>query len=286
MCPLAPYEEEKIDSKDEEIQVGKGSPPWMTTYSDLVTQLLIFFVMMFALAATLNELQLQRIKKRLEKYAYENKLEKVINLQINPKGLVISLSEKLMFDSGKAKIYEEAKNILADISKEIIDIPNDVRIEGHTDSVPIKTEKFPSNWELSTTRATNVARFLIEKLNFPPDRISAGGYGKYHPAVDSEFSDEVLKYKIKIRKAPQKYAQEMGSAKTEEEKEKIYETIRKEQINIQREMQKIIQKHLRIANRTANKRALNRRVDIIVQRIGSTLKRRKEETVPVVSAGN
>ncbi|MBN2407033.1 MAG: OmpA family protein [Elusimicrobia bacterium] len=260
---------------DEEIQVGKSSPPWMVTYSDLVTQLLIFFVMMFALAATLNELQLQNIKKRLEKYAKENSLEEVINLEINPKGLVISLSEKLMFDSGRAEIYDEAKSILADISKEIIDIPNDVKIEGHTDSVPIHTLQFPSNWELSTTRATNIARYLIESLNFPPDRISAGGYSKYHPAVITEYDEEKQDYRIRVRQVPSKYSEQLSRAKTEEEQDEVYRLIRQEQLAVQLEMQNVIANDIKKANDTVMKRALNRRVDIIVARLGSTLKKIK-----------
>lgn len=275
----------RLSSTEEDIQIGKSSPAWMMTFSDLMTQLLIFFVMMFALAATLNELQLQRIKRRLEKYAYQNKLEDVISLEVNPKGLVISLSEKLMFDSGKAEIYEEAKNILADISKEIIDIPNDVRIEGHTDSVPIHNEKFPSNWELSATRATNIARFLIEKLSFPPDRISAGGYSKYHPAVSTEFENEILEYKIRVREVPIKYSRAMNKARTEEEKEEVHHKIREEQLEVQMEMQGVIQKHLRAANNTRRARALNRRVDIIVHRLGSILKSKEEKTAPAAKAG-
>jgi len=283
--PDTDFDRIDFDSGDKDIEVGKSSPPWMVTYSDLVTQLLIFFVMMFALAATLNELQLQQIKKRLEKYSQQNNLEDVINLEINPKGLVISLSEKLMFDSGKADIYDEAKNILAEISKEIIDIPNSVRIEGHTDSVPIHNEKFPSNWELSTTRATNIARFLIENLNFPPDRISAGGYSKYHPAVSTELDSKILEYKIMVRQVPQKFSKQLSQAKTEEEKENIHNEIRDAQLALQMEMQQVIQQYLEAANRTARMRALNRRVDIIVQRLGSTLKRREETTVPVSNAG-
>lgn len=262
--------------KGEEIQVGRSSPPWMVTYSDLVTQLLIFFVMMFALAATLNEMQLHRIKKRLEKYAYENKLEDVIYLEINPKGLLISLSEKLMFDSGKADIYDEAKNILADISEEIIDIPNNIRIEGHTDSWPIETEEFPSNWELSTTRATNIARLLVEDLNFPPDRLSAGGFSKYHPAVLTEFDEAIVEYKNRVMQIPSKYAKELSRAKTEDDMERVHKKIREEQLEVQLEMQNVIQKQLQSANSNSNMRSLNRRVDIVVQRLGSTIKKKSE----------
>lgn len=200
---------------DSEIKVGRSAPAWMLTYSDLMTQVLIFFVMMFALASAMNEMQLVKLKKRLETYVTENQLENYIGLTINEKGLVISLREKLMFDSGRAEIHQEAKYILKDLTNEIIDVPNDTRIEGHTDNVPIGPElqsKFPTNWELSTARATNVTRYVLETLNFPPKRISSAGYGEYQPVVDND---------------------------TEEHK------------------------------------AMNRRVDIVVQRIGTSLKRRE-----------
>ena len=102
---------------------------------------------------------------------------------------------------------------MKDITKEIGDVPNNVRVEGHTDNVPIGVElksKFPTNWELSTARATNVTRYVLEALNFPPKRISSAGYGEYQPVMDND---------------------------TEEHK------------------------------------AMNRRVDIVVQRIGTRLKR-------------
>lgn len=166
-------------------EIGRPSPPWMITYADLVTQLLIFFVMFFALAPALNELQLIRIKNKLEEYISQNNLQEVIGLEINEKGLVVSIREKIMFDRGKADIYPEAKKILSDITAQLKNEPNWIRIEGHTCDLPISTPQFPSNWELSTARATNVSKYLIEVLGFPPERISAGGYGEYHPVVEN-----------------------------------------------------------------------------------------------------
>ncbi len=278
---MAEYEENDIllEGEDEDIEIGKGSPPWMTTYSDLVTQLLIFFVMMFALAATLNEMQLLQVKRRLETYADQNQLEEVIVLEIDTRGLVISLSEKLMFDSGKADIYEEAKDILADISEEIIDIPNDIRVEGHTDSVPIRTAEFASNWELSATRATNITRFLTEQLDFPPGRLSAGGYSKYHPAVETEFNEEISRYKQRVKDVPHEFSEEIVEAGTPEEEEMVIRKIRHRQLSLQREMQEVIQRHLVAANRTAEQRAMNRRVDLIVQRLSTAVEETIEEAL-------
>ncbi|MDH5173936.1 MAG: OmpA family protein [Elusimicrobiota bacterium] len=175
--------------QNKKIEIGRSTPTWMLTYSDLMTQVLIFFVMMFALASAMNEMQLVKLKKKLEAYVTENRLGNYIGLKIDEKGLVISLREKLMFDSGRAEIYQEAKYILKDITKEIGDVPNNTRIEGHTDNVPIGAElksKFPTNWELSTARATNVTRYLLETLNFPPKRISSAGYGEYQPVLDND----------------------------------------------------------------------------------------------------
>ncbi|HHW18203.1 MAG TPA: OmpA family protein, partial [Firmicutes bacterium] len=66
---------------------------------------------------------------------------------------------------------------------------NPIRVEGHTDNWPISTDKFPSNWELSTARATNVVRFLIEEAGIQPERLQAAGYGEYHP-IDSNDTPE------------------------------------------------------------------------------------------------
>ncbi len=275
-----PAGRKNISQEQGDIEVGKGSPPWMTTYGDLVTQLLIFFVMMFALAATLNELQLISIKRRLEDYSYQNNLEHLISLEIKEKGLVISLSEKMMFDSGAADIYEDAKSILAAIAVEIMDVPNPVRVEGHTDSIPISTDRFPSNWELSTARATNVARFLIENLEFPPDRIAAGGYSKYHPAVKTEAEDKIFDYKMQLREIPQKYSAQLRRASTPQEEDLVMLKVREEQIQLQREMQDVIMDHIEKANLTEEQRSLNRRVDIIVERISSTVERRESEILP------
>ena len=178
--------------KNKEIRVGKPSPPWMVTYSDLMTQILIFFVMMFALATALNELQLVALKEKLQAYVEEHHLKDMVHLEINQKGLVISLREKLMFDRGKAEIYPYAKKILGDLAgylmhgREGKPYPNDVRIEGHTCNLPIHTKEFPSNWELSTARATNVTRYLVEETHFLPEKISSAGYGEYQPVSPND----------------------------------------------------------------------------------------------------
>jgi chemotaxis protein MotB len=72
------------------------------------------------------------------------------------------------------------------VADTVRDLPNVIRVEGHTDDVPIHTTQFASNWELSTARATRVVQLLIEQGGLPADRLSAAGYGEYHPRVGND----------------------------------------------------------------------------------------------------
>ncbi len=176
-----------LKKKEESLELGKPAPAWMVSYSDLVTQLLTFFVMLFALSSAATEDQLKKIKKKIDDYVIENKLERFVSTKITLKeGLVISFSEKYMFDVGKADIYPEAKEVIKNIVSLLVDEPNRIAIEGHTDNTPINTREFPSNWELSTTRATRVLRYLIEELNIDPKRLTAAGFGEYHPVAPND----------------------------------------------------------------------------------------------------
>ena len=154
----------------------------MVSYSDLVTQLLVFFVMLFALSSAATENQLIELQKKIDSYVIENKLEQFVSTKITAKeGLVITFSEKYMFDSGKADLYSGAKVVITDIAKLLLDEPNRIAIEGHTDNLPISTREFPSNWELSTARATNILKLMVESLDFDPKRVTSAGYGENHP---------------------------------------------------------------------------------------------------------
>ena len=102
------------------------------------------------------------------------------------RGLVISLQDIVLFPSGSAGITPEAKKIIADIGAHLKTLPNYLRVEGHTDNLPINTPKFPSNWELSSARATNVVHELINRCGIHPERLSATGYGEYRPKVDND----------------------------------------------------------------------------------------------------
>jgi chemotaxis protein MotB len=102
------------------------------------------------------------------------------------RGIVIRIMDRAFFDEGKAELKETAKSALRKIVPILEKSKNHVRIEGHTDDVPINTAEFTSNWELSTRRATEVVRYLIEKYGFLPHRISASGYAEYRPVAPND----------------------------------------------------------------------------------------------------
>jgi chemotaxis protein MotB len=128
---------------------------------------------------------LKLLQQKINKMARDMGLEDKIDASMEERGLVIRISESAFFDLGSADLKPGAVRVLDVISGLLLQIPNHVRIEGHTDNVPIRTAKFPSNWELSTSRATNCVRYLIEQHAFPPERISALGYGEYRPVADN-----------------------------------------------------------------------------------------------------
>jgi chemotaxis protein MotB len=100
-------------------------------------------------------------------------------------GLVISLRDFGFFDSGSATIKPESLAALDRIASILAIRTYKLRIEGHTDNVPIHTTQMASNWELSTARATAIVRVLIVDHHFPPDRLSAAGYAEYHPIASN-----------------------------------------------------------------------------------------------------
>ena len=101
------------------------------------------------------------------------------------KGIVIRLNDTMLFDPGSDIIKAEAIATLEKIADSVAKFQNPIVIEGHTDSMPIMTSRFPSNWELSTARATNIIKYLIQQKKLPPSRLSAVGYGEYMPIEDN-----------------------------------------------------------------------------------------------------
>jgi chemotaxis protein MotB len=106
-----------------------------------------------------------------------------LTMRITPEGLVISLHEIGFFASGSAEVRANSIPMLASLALAIP--PGPLRIEGHTDNVPIHTAQFATNWELSTTRATTIARLLLERGHIDPSTLSAAGYAEFHPVASN-----------------------------------------------------------------------------------------------------
>jgi len=104
-----------------------------------------------------------------------------LELSQDRRGLVLSIPEAGAFPIGSADMSEAFQGVMTRLSAALQRLPNGVRIEGHTDDVPIHTPRFGSNWELSTARATHVVQFLIQQGALAPDRLSAAGYAEFHP---------------------------------------------------------------------------------------------------------
>ena len=124
------------------------------------------------------------LKSEIQGILGKKQMSSLVDLEIREEGLVIILKQQdppVFFDSADARVKERAYPILDELGKIIMQIPNKISIAGHTDSRPIKTPLFPSNWELSTMRATNVLRHLQRVTDSPPGRFSVAGYGPYRP---------------------------------------------------------------------------------------------------------
>jgi chemotaxis protein MotB len=106
-----------------------------------------------------------------------------IAMRREPDGLVISLREVGFFESGSAGMKSASQLAFDRIAAMLRERDYRLRIEGHTDDVPIHTARFTSNWELSTARATEIIRLLIVRDGFRPDRLSAAGYAEFHPVA-------------------------------------------------------------------------------------------------------
>jgi chemotaxis protein MotB len=109
-----------------------------------------------------------------------------VTLIEDQRGLVLSLPESATFPVASAALSPQAQLVLRSLADQLQETPAVLRIEGHTDDTPVTGGRFASNWELSTARASAVVVFLIDQAGFAPERLSAAGYGEYHPRVAND----------------------------------------------------------------------------------------------------
>lgn len=133
-----------------------------------------------------REENIQEILNYVDTYATEHKLEDKLTVTPTEKGIEVVLPEVMLFPSGQAELLDEAIAFLDDMAPLLADISNSIEVEGHTDNRPISTVRFPSNWDLSTARANEVIRYLVETHELQPERFKAVGYGEYKPIASNK----------------------------------------------------------------------------------------------------
>lgn len=199
---------------------------WLTTYSDMMSLLLAFFVLLFSFSV-MDEHKFATFITAFQEYIgiigegqaaleqpgplpmdysdvgqrqlwelFEELVELIeqegltgVQLDLQERGLVVRFAEQVFFDLGEATLKPEARETLRKLAGTLRSLPNPLRVEGHTDNLPINTPRFPSNWELSVHRATNVVRFLIEEEGFDPQKLSAAGYSEYRPLKPNDSAE-------------------------------------------------------------------------------------------------
>lgn len=208
---------------------AENSERWLVSYSDFMTLLMVFFVVLYSMSnvnqkkyqqlsnsmgsvfsggatalgmgadsgtssdntgelkplVQTEDVKLQGVEEQVNDVLNELGLGDSVSTSIEERGLVISFNDSIFFDSAKAEIKDEMKTKLISVSKILNKIDNYIRVEGHTDNLPIKDNYFNSNWQLSSVRASNVVELLINYGEISPSRLSAVGYGEYRPISDN-----------------------------------------------------------------------------------------------------
>jgi chemotaxis protein MotB len=201
---------------------GGGQDRWLLSYADFVTLLFALFVTMYAVSTvdadklapaassmrsafdgeraqptteSVTELgvivaqpppRLDQVRHELARVLADAIQAGRLELIEDARGLVVSLPERATFAPASTEMTGSALELVARVARAVQPFNRPLRIEGHTDNVPISTREFRSNWELSTARAATVIRFLIERVEFDPRRLSAAGYGEFHPRVAND----------------------------------------------------------------------------------------------------
>lgn len=197
-----------------------GHTRWMVPYADLLTLLLGLFLVLFTASSkpeAMKNLSLQNqsantlkhsesqptllsqqsqdkakdsaLAKQLQQQIHQGLQMKDVVIRQQERGLVISLKDSILFAPGSAELSGAAKKTLDRLSGKLAIVlhgqSRPIRVEGHTDNTPITTSRYPSNWELSTARATNIVRYLIASHHFSPANLSAAGYGEFRPVENN-----------------------------------------------------------------------------------------------------
>lgn len=204
-----------VNADDSVFQEESDKDRYLITYADLITLLLGLFIILYAISnidlkkyqsfvsaigntfgssrpvnnpgISLKEISpLHNLKNDIESITRKYGYDKVINVEENERGVTIHILEDIMFKSGSADLNEGSLEVLGRLASILKMLPNDIRIEGHSDNIPINTASYPSNWHLSVARALNTAYHLITMEKLPADKISIVGYSEFKPLTSNE----------------------------------------------------------------------------------------------------
>ncbi|MBR3745815.1 MAG: OmpA family protein, partial [Selenomonadaceae bacterium] len=133
---------------------------------------------------------LEQLQRQLDEYIEQNNLQDQLSTQLEEEGLMIRIKERALFPSGSAELVAESQRIGPIVAGLLAAVPERVLISGHTDTDPISTAQFPSNWELSSVRAMTFMKYLLSiNPNLNPARFSAIGYGEYRPIAPNDTAE-------------------------------------------------------------------------------------------------
>lgn len=199
-----------------------GHDRWLVSYADLVTLLLAFFTTLYAassvdttklapLTSSLHDAfatsgepvagdialvppveilprqeAMEALRRTLDAALAEAIADRKVEVTQDVRGLVVSLPDDAAFPVGSNDVTPAALELIGRVAANVSTLSNPIRIEGHTDDVPIRTARYGSNWELSTARASAVVAHLITKMGVEPGRLSAAGYGEFHPRAAND----------------------------------------------------------------------------------------------------
>jgi len=229
---------------------------WLLTYADLITLLMVFFVVLYSMS-TADSSKWKQISAALEQAfnvdvlrgqsasalddgsaapalpidtliteqemplasRIQNKVQTAlaagnqtpdVSVGVDREGIVIRLSGSYLFDSGRAELKPNAFSVLDAIAAELKLLPNDIRVDGHTDSTPIDSPRYPTNWELSAARALAVTRYLSETDGIHATRLMAAGFGEFRPiALNDTRANRALNRRVEVHILSSNWAEEV-----------------------------------------------------------------------------
>lgn len=207
----------------------RASPIWLTVYSDLVTNLTLFFLLVYAFTRlgtdqrteilsglsksftqtgkievhaekVVRDFQEKEALKKVQELSQAKELSEYAKVEMTEKMIKITLKAPVLFDSGSAELKESAWAILDEISPILKLTPNNIIVEGHTDNVPVgKKAKYSSNWELSSARAFSVVDYFVRVKKIDPSKFIIAGYGEFHPVAPNDTEENrALNRRIEI----------------------------------------------------------------------------------------